>query len=166
MVRKYKRTGNPPGRPRKIVRPDTGLVGVGPDAVTPEQFEAVRAAVDRADAGRRSGRPPGQLMTLPQVNLAGIKDEDQARAAVTQILAGLHDQLPRLLEQMAPWEPDKVVQFYKDMAEFVVPKLSRVEQSGTLNHNVQHFVAVEEREAPPISLRPDKDGVFRENGGG
>lgn len=106
-----------------------------------------------------------KLLDLPEVDVSGIDDpEKKMRAALAQIMAGLHGQMPDALRAAQLKKPELVVQFYRDLIEFLAPKLSRMEQSGTLQHQVQHFVAVEEREvdprAPAIELKETAPAIF------
>ncbi len=64
----------------------------------------------------------------------------------------LEDNAPRFQEWLAKAAEDnplKAMVLMKDLAEFYMPKLGRVEQTGTVEHKHAHFVAVTEREEPP-----------------
>jgi hypothetical protein len=103
------------------------------------------------------------LLTLPELNLEGITDPEKLmKAALSQMMAGLHSELPKALQHIAARRPDVVIQFYRDMIEYLMPKLSRLEQSGTINHQHQHFVAVEGREADPRLLPAIEGEVVEE----
>jgi hypothetical protein len=115
----YVRTGRPPGRPRKPV--------YDPNAPAPPA-----------------------LVTLAPLDLTGITDpEKRMKAALAQIMGGLHEQMPAILGAVAEKDPKWVATFYKDTAEYLSPKLSRSEQTLDVNQKVSHFVAVSDREVDP-----------------
>ena len=155
MVRKYKPTGNPPGRPRKIekVMAQTG--------VTTEQLEHVREAVNTMRS--RTGVPRGiqlDLPPMPRVDLADATDpETRAKMATAQLLDALHVRAADMLSAMSVWEPDKALKVYTDLLEFHLPKLARTEYTGGVAHKHEHFVGVEQREVDPRSGR-DEAGRF------
>lgn len=123
----YVRTGRPPGRPRKPV--------FDPNAPAPPPILALRA-----------------------LDLEGITDpEKRMKAALTQIMGGMHEQMPAILAAIAEKDPKWVANFYKDTAEYLAPKLSRSEQTIDSNIKVSHFVAVSDREEDPrrVTLRPE-----------
>ena len=73
----------------------------------------------------------------------------------------LEDNAPRFqewLERAAAENPLKALVLLKDLAEFYMPKLGRIEQTGTVEHKVSHFIPVTEREAPPPAI----EGTFTE----
>jgi len=118
----YVRTGRPAGRPRKVL----------PDPNAP---------------------PPAPLVNLPAIDLAGITDpEKRMKAALAQIMGGLHEQMPAILGAVAQKDPKWVATFYKDTAEYLSPKLSRSEQTVDVAGSVRHFVAVESRELDPSKV--------------
>ena len=121
--------------------------------------------------GRPRGRPkfdpnapvkaivPKALMFHP-VDVSDIADpEKKMRAALSQLMGGMHSQMPAALQAAAEKKPELVVQFYRDLIEYLAPKLSRLEQSGTVNLQHQHFVAVEERENDPRKPPIDSTAV-------
>lgn len=115
----YVRTGRPAGRPRKPV--------LDPNAPAPPPILALRA-----------------------LDLEGITDpEKRMKAALTQIMGGMHEQMPAILAAIAEKDPKWVANFYKDTAEYLAPKLSRSEQTLDVNQKVSHFVAVSDREEDP-----------------
>ena len=70
------------------------------------------------------------------------------------------------LEEAAKEHPLKALVLLKDLAEFYMPKLGRIEQTGTVEHKVSHFVPMIQREEPPAGYLGGKagseaiDGVF------
>jgi hypothetical protein len=139
MVRNYIPTGKPPGRPRKPI-----VVNV----------------IERVQAPKE---PTQTLINLPPLNLEGITDPEKLmKAALSQTMAALHTELPKALESIAARRPDVVIQFYRDMIEYLMPKLSRLETSGTVNVQHQHFVAVEEREKDPRVIPSTAEEVSTE----
>lgn len=127
----YRPTGRPPGRPRKPV--------VDPNAP-----------------------PPPPLIQLPAIFLDGIDANDpekRQRAALGQLMEALHTQMPLALAKAAEKKPELVVQFYRDMVEYAMPKLSRLDQNVNANIAVTHFVAVEDREVDPRTVLPPIDVV-------
>lgn len=110
----------------------------------------------------RTGRPPGRpkkpyvdpnappLVSLPALDLAGITDpEKRMKAALDQLMGGLHEQMPAVLSAIAQTDPKWVANFYKTTAEYLSPKLSRAEQTVDVAGSVRHFVAVSDREEDP-----------------
>jgi hypothetical protein len=79
-------------------------------------------------------------------------------AAMTRVLMTDADKLRGWINQTAETNPGKAAALYIALLEFSAPKLGRVEQTGTVEHKVAHFVAVTEREKPPVAL----DGEFSE----
>lgn len=117
-----------------------------------------------------TGRPAGRPKKVPKERLelsapspvavdASKEAEDQMRGALAQVMTWLHTEVPRLLQAIARDDPKAVLSFYRDMAEYQMPKLARNEQVGTLTHNVQHFVAVEDREIDPRLPIPLTKGI-------
>lgn len=157
MPRTYIKTGRPPGRPRKVVE-----VGDRP------YRDHSAAGKSLADTLKKISEETGLTLSpleLPPVVLESGQDPEKLmKSAVAQMMAGLHTQLPKALERIAIRRPDIVISFYRDMAEYLMPKLSRLEQTGQMNIKHTHFVAVEDRERDPrlpaLELKPDADGTF------
>jgi hypothetical protein len=121
-VATYVPTGRPAGRPTKEI------------------------AAQRAAEKEAAEKP----ISLPALDLTGITDpEKRMKAALTQLMGGLHEQLPKVLELVAKKDPKCVAQFYRDMTEYLAPKLSRSEQLVDGSVKVSHFVAVTDRESDP-----------------
>jgi hypothetical protein len=69
------------------------------------------------------------------------------------------DKYQEWLEAAAKDHPLKALVLMKDIAEYFLPKLGRVEQVGTIEHKVSHFVAVTEREARPAEITSESDVI-------
>lgn len=157
MVRKYKPTGRPPGRPRK----DIERLPLAEQA----QLEACRAAIDvtRAAISRRQ-RPPAIEMPQgygpvtvdrPLALTAGATPEVRIKEALSQSLDQMHSRALEALVQTSIWEPEKFLSKYLEFCEFVLPKLARTEYTGSVGHKHEHFVGVEQREPDPrVTVRP------------
>lgn len=157
MPRTYVKTGRPPGRPRKVVE-----AGDQSPRDRTNASLALQATLKEIEVQTGMTLAP---LSLPPVVLDGITDpEKRMRSAMDQLMAGLHPQLPILLQRIAIRRPDLVLKFYQEMTEYTTPKLSRLEQTGTVNVKHTHFVAVEDRERDPrkpaIELVPAADGTF------
>lgn len=152
-------TGRPPGRPKGLKRhlKETGT--------TPEQFALAKEKVEAATQGgpvaamtRVLDVPPLIPMELPQNGSV----EDRARAATDNVLENMHPLVPQMLQLLAVWEPEKALRIYADLLEYRLPKLSRVEHKGDINHTHSLFIPVEEREERPeaITLVQDDKGEY------
>ncbi len=107
--------------------------------------------------------PPAPKRLRPRTS--GSRREQRSIARVRSAMAKLlEDNAPRFQEWLAKAAEDnplKAMVLMKDLCEFYMPKLGRVEQTGEVTHKVQHFVAVTEREAPPAVAGPAAiDGEF------
>lgn len=114
--------------------------------------------------------PVGELPPAPKrlrPRKEGSRREQRSiarvRAAMAKLLEDNADEYQEWLKRAAAEHPLKALVLMKDIAEYFLPKLGRVEQVGEVNHKVQHFVAVTERERPPqaITSEPEPiEGVF------
>ena len=68
------------------------------------------------------------------------------------------DRYQEWLEEAAKDSPLKALVLMKDLAEFYMPKLGRIEQTGTVEHKVSHFVPMIQREEPPAGYLGGKEG--------
>ena len=99
---------------------------------------------------------------LPQVakrnrpRKVGSQREKQSIAKVRSAMASLLEKnAPKFeewLARAAEENPLKAMVLMKDLAEFYMPKLGRIEQVGEITHKVAHFVPVTEREKAPIDV--------------
>lgn len=85
----------------------------------------------------------------------------RVRAAMAKLLETNAPKYQEWLERAAEKDPLKALVLLKDISEFYMPKLGRIEQTGTVEHKVSHFVPVTEREAPP-ALAASLEGEFTE----
>jgi hypothetical protein len=87
-----------------------------------------------------------------------------------QSIAKVRSQMALLLESSAPhfqdWfakaveaNPLKAMVLLKDLMEFYMPKLGRIEQTGTVEHKVSHFVPMIQREEPPAGYLGGRTGA-------
>lgn len=92
----------------------------------------------------------------------GSRREKQTKRRVLSKLTGLLDrnaaQYQEWMDRIAKENPAKAMTLTVAMLEFVVPKLGRIEQTGTVEHKVSTFVPVIEREKGPPAL----EGEFAE----
>jgi hypothetical protein len=79
----------------------------------------------------------------------------KVRNALAQMLEDNAPQFQELFKQAAAKDPIKAMVLVKDLAEYFLPKLGRVEQVGTVEHKVAHFIAVTQREARPAALEAE-----------
>ncbi len=102
--------------------------------------------------------PPAPKRLRPRTS--GSRREQRSIARVRSAMAKLlEDNAPRFQEWLAKAAEDnplKAMVLMKDLAEFYMPKLGRIEQTGTVEHKVQHFIPMIEREKPPEAI----DGEF------
>lgn len=68
------------------------------------------------------------------------------------------DRYQEWLEAAAKDSPLKALVLMKDLAEFYMPKLGRIEQTGTVEHKVSHFVPMIQREDPPAGYLGGRAG--------
>jgi hypothetical protein len=80
-------------------------------------------------------------------------------AAMTRVLMQDSDKLHVWINKTAESNPGKAAALYIALLEFSTPKQARVEQIGTVNHQVSHFVAVTEREKPPAGYLGGKEVI-------
>jgi len=128
-------------------------------------------------------RPIDAIRSLPAVNdlppapkrnrprKSGSKREQRSIARVRSAMAKLlEENAPKFqdwLARAAEENPLKAMVLMKDLAEFYMPKLGRVEQVGTVEHKVSHFVPMIQREEPPAGYLGGKviEGEATEAGG-
>lgn len=93
---------------------------------------------------------------------AGSRREQRSIARVrAQMATLLEESAPKLqgwLEEAAKESPIKALVLLKDLAEFYMPKLGRIEQTGTVEHKVSHFVPMIQREEPPAGYLGGRAG--------
>ncbi len=125
-------------------KPDTAEVS---GLVAERPIDAIRGLAAVEDL------PPAPKRLRPRSS--GSRREQRSIARVRSAMAKLlEDNAPKFQEWLAKAAEDnplKAMVLMKDLAEFYMPKLGRIEQTGTVEHKVQHFVAVTEREQPPAA---------------
>lgn len=77
---------------------------------------------------------------------------------MAKLLEDNADKYQGWLEEAAKEHPLKALVLLKDLAEFYMPKLGRIEQTGTVEHKVSHFVPMIQREEPPAGYLGGKEG--------
>ena len=127
-----------------------------PDLVAERPQDAIRG-LDTA------ALPPAPKRLRPRTS--GSRREARSiarvRASMALLLEKNADKYQKWLEEAAKTSPLKALVLMKDLAEFYMPKLGRIEQTGTVEHKVSHFVAVTEREARPAEIGHEAiDGEF------
>jgi hypothetical protein len=115
-----------------------------PDLVAERPQDAIRG-LDTA------GLPAAPKRLRPRTG--GSRREQRSiarvRAAMAKLLEDNADKYQSWLEEAAKEHPLKALVLLKDLAEFYMPKLGRIEQTGTVEHKVSHFVPMIQREEPP-----------------
>lgn len=120
-------------------------------------IDAIRAlpAIDALPQAPKRLRPRSSGSRREQRSIARV------RASMALLLEKNVDKYQEWLEAAAKDHPLKALVLMKDIAEYFLPKLGRVEQVGEVTHKVQHFVAVTEREERPKELDHEAiDGEF------
>jgi hypothetical protein len=81
---------------------------------------------------------------------------------VATMIIGLYPQAQAAISTPGLLSHATLVRTFLTLLEFKLPKLARVEQTGTVNHNhaVRTFVEVEKREEPPTEMREMEPGVY------
>ena len=134
---------------------DTDTVDVAaPKVATERPIDAIRGLAAVAEL------PPAPKRLRPRKE--GSRREQRSIARVRASMAKmLEDNAPRFqewLERAAEENPLKALVLLKDLAEFYMPKLGRIEQTGTVEHKVSHFVPMIAREEPPAGYLGGKEG--------
>jgi hypothetical protein len=95
------------------------------------------------------------------------KDSRRERQSIARVRAAIAKTLATNAPKFEAWFAEAIAQnplkglaLYKDFMEYYMPKLGRIEQTGTVEHKVSHFVPVTEREEAPKAL--PLDGEFTE----
>ena len=111
--------------------------------------------VDKAvGAVRRRGKVKGSKREARSIR--------RVRTAFATLLEKNADQYQELFTKAAEKDPMKALALMVSLAEYYMPKLGRIEQTGTVEHKVSHFVPVTEREQPPQVTREAVEGEFTE----
>lgn len=156
MVRHYKPTGRPPGRPRKdlerLPAPERAQLEACRDAIN-----VTRAAIAKRQRPAAVEQPEGYApvaVDRPLVLTEGAAPEVRVKEALSQSLDQMHAKALEALYQTSIWEPSKFLDKYLEFCEFVLPKLARTEYVGSVGHKHEHFVGVEQREPDPRLAGP------------
>lgn len=168
-----KATGNPPGRPPKAVaalKHDKAKQKALREALTFFEEMDVHLSSAQKDRLLQNGKasakgannwddvsfpthamvPFSELQPLSAEELAKVGD--RTKGVLGAIIAGFTAKVPDLLSRLASESPEKALKIFLEMQEFIVPKLSRSEVQGTVEHQ-STFVAVEQRDADPRLAR-------------
>ncbi len=78
-----------------------------------------------------------------------VRSIRRVRTAFAKLLETNAAQYQELFSRAAEKDPMKALALMVSLAEYYMPKLGRIEQTGTVEHKVSHFVPLIEREAPP-----------------
>ncbi len=164
-----KPTGNPPGRPpaalraqrrdqqkRKAIKEALKMFEESGVELTPYQAYRLKQNAEASPEGAESWNdvpfpahalvPFKDLQPLTSEELA--KASDRIKGLLGAAVAGFAPRVPELLERLAHENPEKALKLFNEMQEYLVPKLTRTETSGTIDHRAT-FVPVEAREADP-----------------
>jgi hypothetical protein len=99
----------------------------------------------------------GIVRSRPRVK--GSKREQRSirrvRTAFATLLENNAASYQAMFEKAADKDPMKALALMVSLAEYYMPKLGRIEQTGTVEHKVSHFVPVTEREEAPKQLTAD-----------
>jgi len=139
------------------VAKDTDTVTVG-SVVTERPIDAIRSldAVKDLPVVPKRNRPRTSGSRREQRSIARV------RSAMAKLLEDNADKYQEWLEKAAQEHPLKALVLLKDLAEFYMPKLGRIEQTGTVEHKVSHFVPMIQREEPPAGYLGGKEGAVIE----
>ena len=162
------------------------LVGFGasiitftkPTPVGVKHASASRLLLELLGLGVRTNHLPDKLRLQAKDSLLddvppppGLRDRPRKKGSarekrsIGKIRRALGSMLERNASQFDAWfvqaaekDPIKALVLMKDLLEYFTPKLGRIEQTGTVEHKVQHFVPLIAREEPPeVRLEPPKD---------
>ena len=127
---------------------------VVPKAALERPIDAIRglAAVKDLPPAPKRLRPRKEGSRREQRSIARV------RASMAKLLEDNVDKYQGWLEEAAKEHPLKALVLLKDLAEFYMPKLGRIEQTGTVEHKVSHFVPMIAREEPPAGYLGGKEG--------
>lgn len=75
---------------------------------------------------------------------------ERVRSSLAAMLESNVDNFEAWFAAAAAESPIKALILMKDLAEYFMPKLGRMEQVGEVTHKVQHFVPMIAREARPV----------------
>lgn len=123
---------------------------------------ATKAAVERMDVTEVK-KEAGMTRNRPRVKGSAreVRSIRRVRNAFATLLERNAEKYQELFEQAAAKDPMKALALMVQLAEYYMPKLGRIEQTGTVEHKHAHFVAVTEREAPPAIAAPEPlEGEF------
>lgn len=124
-----------------------------PDLVAERPQDAIRGLDTAAlPAAPKRLRPRTAGSRREQRSIARV------RAAMAKLLEDNAEKYQGWLEEAAKEHPLKALVLLKDLAEFYMPKLGRIEQTGTVEHKVSHFVPMISREEPPAGYLGGKEG--------
>lgn len=117
---------------------------------TTEADEAIKAAgvVRRRDRKKGSAREARSIRRV--------------RTAFATLLEKNAAQYQELFTKAAEKDPMKALALMVSLAEYYMPKLGRIEQTGTVEHRVSHFVPITERELPPSIAQEAVEAEFSE----
>lgn len=91
--------------------------------------------------------------------LAGDTPEEIGKNAVNELVQRMHHKVAAEVVQSLKRKDGNFIKTYLELIQYVLPKLSKQEVSGTLKHAVATFVPVEQRRA--LNLTKGPDGVHR-----
>ena len=125
-----------------------------PALVAERPIDAIRglSAVEALPPAPKRLRPRSSGSRREQRSIARV------RSAMAKLLEDNADKYQGWLEEAAKEHPLKALVLLKDLAEFYMPKLGRIEQTGTVEHKVSHFVPMISREEPPAGYLGGKEG--------
>ncbi len=92
----------------------------------------------------------GKRLRLPHEKSRRAKQsKKRVLATISNLIDSNRDKYQAWMEQVARENPGKALALTIALLEYVAPKLGRIEQTGTVEHKVSHFVPVTEREQRP-----------------
>ncbi len=92
----------------------------------------------------------GRRLRLPKDKSRRAKQsKKRVLATISNLIDSNRDKYQAWMEQVAAENPGKALALTIALLEYVAPKLGRIEQTGTVEHKVSHFVPVTEREQRP-----------------
>jgi hypothetical protein len=170
MARNRRPTGRKPGRPTLVDQVSAALLT--------SKSKAAKMLLKKIEAEPVHDIPTGMLvlanesikhvaaalgqpvkhteLTAPMV-IAGDTPGEQADSAISQTLERMHPKVLIALQDLAREDSKAFVSAWLELVQYKLPKLSKQDVTGTLQHQVSTFVPVEQRN---IELVQQPDGAY------
>lgn len=93
------------------------------------------------------------------LELVGETPEEVGKNAVNELVRRMHHKVASEVVSSLKRKDGNFIKTYLELIQYVLPKLSKQEVSGTLKHAVATFVPVEQRRT--LDLKQGPDGIHR-----